>query len=163
VEYLPIDEDHPVSPRDPYALGKHVIEEIADGFGRRGAPGRIATLRFPGVRDDERLQDLAERDRSLEDLRERYEPGDNPGFSYVHVGDAASLAVDVLEADYGGHERFWAVAPDSTESVPTERLLEAFYPDTEVREPRSGTDGLFDVSKARELVGWEPEHSWRDL
>jgi hypothetical protein len=48
-------------------------------------------------------------------------------------------------------------------AVPTEQVIEEFYPDTEVREPLTGTDGLFDISKTREMVGWEPTHSWRDF
>jgi nucleoside-diphosphate-sugar epimerase len=165
IDYLPIDEAHRVSPRDPYGLGKYVVEVTADGFGRRpGPPARIATLRFSSAHDDEHLRRLADRDLTLADLRERYDPGDNPGFRYLHVRDAATLAVRAIEpgADYAGHETFWAVAPDSTVTVPTEELLAAFYPDTEVRKPLTGTDGLFDVSKARELTDWEPRHTWRD-
>lgn len=164
IDYLPIDEEHRVSPRDPYGIGKYVVEVTADGFGRRpGSPRRIATLRFSSAHDDAHLERLAERELALADLRERYDPGDNPGFRYLHVRDAATLAVATVEAEYTGHETFWAVAPDSTVDVPTEDLLETFYPETEVREPLTGTDGLFDVSKARELVGWEPSRSWREF
>jgi len=41
--------------------------------------------------------------------------------------------------------------------------IEAVYPDTEVREPLDGHDGLISIGKARDLLGWEPEHSWRDV
>jgi nucleoside-diphosphate-sugar epimerase len=164
IDYLPIDEAHRVSPRDPYGLAKYVAEVTADGFGRReGPPERLATLRIYAALDDEHLSNMADRDRTIEDLREEYEPGDNPEFAYLHVRDAATLAVRTIEADYAGHETFWAVAPDTSVDVPTEQLIEEFYPDTEVREPLTGTDGLFDVSKAREMVGWEPSHSWRDF
>lgn len=165
IDYLPLDEEHRVSPRDPYALGKHVTEELCDGFARKGGPPHtLATLRFPWVASDEQLRDrFADADRSLPALRERYDPDENPLFAYVHVRDAAELAVLTIEADYEGHERFCAVAPDSTADAPTEEVLETFYPDTEVRQPLTGTDGLFDVSKARDLVGWDPGRSWRDL
>lgn len=164
IDYLPIDEDHRVSPRDPYGLGKHVMEVTADGFGRRdGSPRTIASLRYSGACDDAYFRELAERDLTMADLEERYDPGDNPGFRYLHVRDAALLAVLAVEADYEGHETFWAVAPDSTVDVPTEDLVAAFYPETELRTPLSGTDGLFDVTKARDLLGWEPARSWRDL
>jgi len=79
------------------------------------------------------------------------------------VRDAATLSVRAIEADYTGHETFWAATPDSSVAVPTEQVIEEFYPDTEVREPLTGTDGLFDISKTREMVGWEPTHSWRDF
>lgn len=166
IEYLPIDEGHPVSPRDPYGLSKRVLEVTAEGVARREtSPERIATLRFSSAHTDEHLADMAADDRTIDDLREQYDPRDNPTFRYLHVRDAARLAVRAIEADaaYDGHETFWAVASDTRVDVPTEDILDAFYPDTEVRTPLSGSDGLFDVSKARDLVGWEPEHSWRDL
>ena len=165
IDYLPIDEEHRVSPRDPYALGKHVTETLCDGFARKeGAPRTLSTLRFPAVCTTDQLRRrYAEADRSLDALRERYDPNGNPGFAYVHVRDAAELAVLTVEADYEGHETFWTVAPDTTADAPTEELIETFYPEMEVRQPLSGTDGFFDISKARETVGWEPSRSWRDL
>jgi nucleoside-diphosphate-sugar epimerase len=166
IEYLPIDEEHAVSPRDPYGLAKRVLEVTAEGVARRDtSPDRIATLRISSAHTDEDLAEMAAKDPTLEDLREQYEPGDNPTFRYLHVRDAARLAVRAIEPDgeYDGHETVWAVASDTRVDVPTEDLLEAFYPDTEVRAPLSGSDGLFDVSKARDLVGWEPERSWRTL
>lgn len=164
IDYLPIDEGHSATPRDPYGLAKHLTEATADGFGRReGPPKRLASLRFFAALDDEQVANLADRDRTMENLREEYGPGDNPGFGYLHRRDAATLAVRTIEADYTGHETFWAAAADSSVDVPTEQLIQEFYPDTEVREPLTDTDGLFDISKAREMVGWEPSHSWRDV
>jgi len=39
------------------------------------------------------------------------------------MADAATIAVDAVEADYRGHEAFWAVAADTTTSVPTPELI----------------------------------------
>lgn len=47
VRYLPVDEDHPLTPRDPYALGKQTTEAIGDGFGRRPAGPTISSVRYP--------------------------------------------------------------------------------------------------------------------
>lgn len=163
VRYLPIDEEHPATPRDPYALGKRVIEVTADGFGRLDDPPRtISTLRFPGVRSDEEVAAMGDDDRSLDALEAEYDPEENPIFTYVHVADAASMARRAIEAEFDGHETFWAVAADTTAAAPTADLLETFYPDTEVRFDPSGHEGLISVDKARRLLDWEPEHTWRD-
>jgi len=55
------------------------------------------------------------------------------------------------------------MAPDTSVGVPTEIILDELYPETDVRKPLSGSDGLFDVSKERELVDWQSEHTWREL
>lgn len=165
VDYLPLDESHRLSPRDPYALGKHVMEVTADGFGRRAdGPRTIGSLRYPWVADEERLRAAyAERPRTLSALRERWSRGRNDLFTYLHVDDAAAVATDVIEADFEGHEVFWAVASDTTAAVPTPELVDEFYPDVERRRALSGHESLVSTEKAREMLGWEPAWSWRDV
>jgi nucleoside-diphosphate-sugar epimerase len=31
-----------------------------------------------------------------------------------------------------------------------------------LRKELRGHEGLFDLSKAKRLLGWQPRHSWRD-
>ncbi|MGH7768492.1 MAG: NAD-dependent epimerase/dehydratase family protein, partial [Candidatus Binatia bacterium] len=47
LDYLPVDEDHPRRPHDPYGLSKLVGEAMCDSFTRR-AEVQIASLRFSG-------------------------------------------------------------------------------------------------------------------
>lgn len=163
VTSLPVDETHPTRPRNPYELGKRAIEVTADGFGRRAEPpGTISTLRFPDVKADEQVRSMVEDDRSLSAFRERYDPEDDPLFGYLHVADAASIVRRAIEADFDGHETFWAAADDTTAAVPTASLIDTFYPDTEVETVPSDYGGLISIDKAREMLGWEPERSWRD-
>lgn len=83
-------------------------------------------------------------------------------FSSLHIDDAASIARLAAEAEFDGHEVFWAVAGDTSMSVESETLAAEFYPDAEVRSPLSGTETLISVEKARELLGWVPEWTWRE-
>jgi len=173
VAYLPMDETHSRTPRDPYALGKHVLEETADGFARLETPPRtISSLRFPWVLFDDELREmLLETDRSIEGIRN---PPDwlapaNPAlsrdvlFSYLHVEDAAEAARCAITADFEGHEPFWIVADDTTAEAPSEDIAEEFYPDAEYRREFDGTESLIDNSKAASLLDWTPERSWRNL
>jgi nucleoside-diphosphate-sugar epimerase len=165
VEYLPIDESHPRTPDDSYGIAKHAMEVTADGFGRRPDSNlTISTLRYPWVPDEEELiESFAEADRSMDAL-----PDDDPWsgrdvmFAYIHIDDAAAVARAAVEADYDGHESFWAVAADTTAAVPTADLVTEFFPDAEVRGDFDGYESLFDRSKAERLLGWTPERSWRD-
>jgi nucleoside-diphosphate-sugar epimerase len=160
VYYLPVDEEHPLTPRDPYALGKQAIEMQGDGFARRpDGPETIASLRFPGVHSPESVRSMAEGDRSSYD---RDSVARDDLFTYCHLADAARAARLAVEADYAGHEVFWVVADETKLSAPTPAVAADCYPDAEVREDLAADDGLVTVEKARELLGWDPEHSWRD-
>lgn len=165
VRYLPVDEDHPATPDDAYGIAKHAMEGTADGFGRRpDSDLTIASVRFPWVATGAELRErFAERDRSLAGLDGV--PSDSVRdvfFSYLHVADAASLARAAIEADHDGHEVFWAVAADTSSEVPTKELINEYYPDVETRMDFEGHESLVDTSKVENLLGWSPEHSWRD-
>ena len=165
IAYLPLDEEHPATPSEAYGLGKRVIEVTADGVGRLpGTPKTISTMRFAGVHGDDRLRSsFLEADRSIETLRETRDPADKPLFAYVHVEDAASAMCHAIQADFEGHETFWTAAADIGAQATTPEIVEAFYPETEIRGSVSGHDSLISTEKARRLLGWEPTRSFRDL
>ena len=50
--YVPIDETHPLLPQDAYALSKHVGEELAAGFARRGRLS-VVSLRLAWIHTPE--------------------------------------------------------------------------------------------------------------
>jgi nucleoside-diphosphate-sugar epimerase len=164
VRYLPVDEEHPLTPRDPYALGKQTVELQADGFARRvGPPHSIVSVRFPWVGDLDGLREkFVEPDRTLEGLSPGSWATRNDLFAYVARPDAVRLLVSAVETEVGGHETVFASAPDTSMATPSERLARECYPDADVGE-LSGTEALIDCSKARELLGWEAEISWRDV
>ncbi|WP_136602868.1 NAD-dependent epimerase/dehydratase family protein [Salinigranum halophilum] len=166
VRYVPLDESHPRTPGDPYGIAKHAMEVTADGFGRRPATDlTISSLRYPWVTNDEEMHEyFVEPDRSLDALHDVHPAtGREVLFSYLTIADAASIARKAVEADYDGHEVFWAVAGDTTADATTAEVVETFYPEADVRDPLAGHEAIVDLSKAKELLGWEPKHSWRDL
>jgi nucleoside-diphosphate-sugar epimerase len=165
IEYLPVDEAHPRTPDDVYGIAKHAMEVTADGFGRRpGSNLTISTLRYPWVPNEEEVVEyFAEADRSMAVLEDD-DPwsGRDVLFSYLHIDDATAIARKAVEADYDGHESFWAVASDTTADVPTTDLVSAFFPDVERRVAFQGHETLFNISKAERLLDWTPDRSWRD-
>jgi len=170
VDYLPLDEDHRLTPSNPYGMGKQALEIAADGFARRpdDSPQTITSLRFPWVVDDDLAREtFVEADRSLDGLRDspHFHTQRNTLFSYVHADDAASLVRRAVEASFDGHERVWVSAPDTSAETPSADLAAELFPDAERRE--SLTDGdpcaaLVDTSKAERLFDWEPTWRWRD-
>jgi nucleoside-diphosphate-sugar epimerase len=165
LSYLPVDEAHPLTPRDPYGLAKQVMEVTAEGVGRRADAPTTTSLRVPWMPRPEEIQrQFVERDRSLSALRqhESYHAIRNSLFSYLHVEDAADLVASAVEADHAGHEAVWATAADTTVDCSTEDLVAAEYPDVESTTEFEGYESLVSTEKARDLLGWEPRRSWRE-
>ncbi len=54
----------------------------------------------------------------------------------------------------------------NTDSVMTHRtsadLMAEFFPDAEFHSPVEGTQSLISTDKAQRVLGWMPEHSWRN-
>lgn len=166
IDYLPVDEAHPRTPRDPYAMGKHALEITADGFGRKpDGPLSIASLRYPWVAGKEQLRErFVEQPRTLGAENVERPPGHRDElFSYIHIDDAVTVARRAVETELDGHEIFWTVAGDTTMATPTVDVLDDGFPDAEVRAEFEGCESLVDISKARRLLDWEPDYSWRDL
>jgi nucleoside-diphosphate-sugar epimerase len=153
-DYAPVDERH-VRPETSYALSKVTGEEVARTFSRwSGIP--IIGLRFSNIM-----------------VRSDYErfPGfwDDPHlrkwnlWGYVdesHVTQSVRLA---LEADITGAENFIIAAGDTVMKTPSRDLMAEVYPGVPVADSVKGTDTLLDVAKARSMLGYSPEFSWREL
>lgn len=165
LSYLPVDEEHPLTPRDPYGLAKQVVEVTADGVGRRADAPTVTSLRVPWMpREGEVQADFVESDRSLDAVREHdsYHAIRNTLFAYLHVADAADLFASAVGATHDGHEVVWGAAADTTVDLPSTELVETVFPEVGVREELDGYESLVDTTKATQLLGWAPTRSWRD-
>jgi nucleoside-diphosphate-sugar epimerase len=154
--YVPFDEDHPVLPQDPYALSKHVGEQLCDAAVRR-SDLRCISLRPSWVQHEgnyERNLGPLVRDPSL--------PSAN-FYSYIDVHDLADAIRLAVECNVDGHEVMCIASPDNATGRPLAELVRAAHGDTiEIRAlPREDASGT-STSKARRVLGWEPTRSWRD-
>lgn len=161
VLYVPVDEDHPLLNADPYGLSKEVCERIAEMFCRRDQMS-IAALRFHWIVSREtQLNRISERRRSPDWVDEARNL-----WGYVDLRDAARacrLAIEVAATRPYGFAAMNIVAADNLAEEPIEELLAAHVPGVEVRGSVTGTAGAFSIERAREVLGWEPEFSWRRL
>ncbi|MFC7141182.1 NAD-dependent epimerase/dehydratase family protein [Halosimplex aquaticum] len=151
-DYLPVDEDHPLRPEDPYGVSKEAGEALARTTARRhGVPVvsiRPSWIQYPGE------YVCLDNDPPAE--------GVGNFWSYVDVRDIASIAAAALSADVDGHEAVFAVADENYADRPTAELFEERF--GEVPEPcdLSGDDAAISNAKAADLLDWEPVHSWRE-
>ena len=152
--YAPIDEEHPAYPESSYAVAKLLSEELARQLNRWSGTPFVALRysnimepedyeRFPSFWDDARL-----RKWNL--------------WGYVDVRDVAQSCVRALEADLRGAEHFIVAAADTVMNRPSRELMAEVFPSVPYRPTPGVHDSLLSSAKARRLLGYEPEHTWRD-
>jgi nucleoside-diphosphate-sugar epimerase len=164
--FAPLDESHPFLVADPYGLAKETDERTAEMFYRR-CDMQVLALRFHWVANEEELRGVAAQGGVApvgDAAEDKVAAGGlaNNLWGYVEGRDAAAACRLGLEADGLGFEAFNIVAADTLCAAPTMELLAEYLPETEIRKEIPGTGGGFDIGKAEQLLGWVPQHSWRD-
>jgi nucleoside-diphosphate-sugar epimerase len=83
-------------------------------------------------------------------------------WSYIDARDGAHGVVRALGYDQPGFDHFVIANADTVMSRPSKELMAEFFPGTEFRTQVEGTQSLCSIDKARRLLGWEFQRSWRD-
>ena len=68
-----------------------------------------------------------------------------------------------LEADIQGADSFIIAAADTVMRRPSRALMAEIFPDVPVADGVSGFDTLLSIDRARRVLGYAPEFSWREL
>ncbi|GEP48170.1 UDP-glucose 4-epimerase [Microbacterium saccharophilum] len=153
--YVPVDEDYPARPESVYSLVKHLEEQLAIELVRWHPQASITALRFSNVMVPE---DYAEFPAFDADPRLRKWNL----WSYIDARDGAQAILRALEVAPAGFDRFLIAAADTVMTRPNAELIAEVFPGVEVRGDVGVNDSLFSTAKARRLLGYEPQHSWRD-
>lgn len=159
--YLPIDEYLPLQVEDPYALSKQVDELTAAMMWWRHKLSVVA-VRFPF---------LGEADDRLPKRAAQFTADPAAGaaelWGYLDYRDAAQVCIAALTPARPGCHVVTVAAPTTIVPYPTEQLLDTFMPQVPRRTRFEGRAAPFDVTRARELFGFEARHIWeidaRDL
>jgi nucleoside-diphosphate-sugar epimerase len=152
--YAPIDEAHFPFPTTTYALSKVVGETLAEQIsGWSGIP--FAGLRLSNVHNPDEYArfpgywaDPHARKWNL--------------WGYVDVRDAAAAFRLALEAPLQGASSFIIAAADTVMDRPSADLLAEVYPTVRLTREVAGNETLLAIDRAREVLGYQPQHSWRD-
>ncbi|HEX4203903.1 MAG TPA: NAD(P)-dependent oxidoreductase [Ktedonobacteraceae bacterium] len=153
--YAPIDEEHPLYPESSYALGKVISEEMARQFNRRSSIPFVG-LRFSNIMEPP--HDYARFPTFSKDARLRKWNL----WGYVDARDVAQSCRLGLEANIQGAEAFIIAAADTVMSRPNRELMAEVFPGVPLRKGIGDNATLLSIDKARKLLGYEPEYSWRD-
>ncbi len=153
-KYFPVDEEHPCDPVDSYGLSKLVGEKIADSFAHRSNMS-IISLRIPQVIVD--YGDFEHRSKNPSSGKDRI-------WLYIDIRDVAKAFLNALESAVLGHEIMNISAADSDQLKPSAELIKEYFPNSEMhKEMLTGNESLLNIQKARNLIGFVPEFSWRRI
>jgi nucleoside-diphosphate-sugar epimerase len=152
--YAPIDEQHPPYPESSYAVSKLLSEELARQLNRwTGRP--YVALRFSNIMEPAEYERFPS---FWEDARLRRWNL----WGYVDARDVAASCVLALERDVNGAEHFIIAAADTVMNRPSRELMAEVYPSVAYRPTAGEFDSLLSSGKAQTMLGYTPQHSWRD-
>ena len=153
--YLPLDEEHPMMPFEPYGLTKQVGEDIGRMIARNSAT-TVVSLRFTNV--------------ALPEVQEEFPwPAPTPEnpltlvmWAYADARDVAEAHVLALDAGIDEYEAFMLAQPSSRFTEPTIDVVRNNFSDrVEIREGLDGTASVISTDKAQRMLGWRPRRDWR--
>ena len=154
--YVPVDEEHPTVPEDSYAMSKVAGEVTARAFhARTGAD--IYGLRINNVIEPHEYAELFPDFLADPSLRRRNV------FAYIDVRDLGQMVERCLRTDGLGYEVFNVANADMSVAATTDEVRERFYDGVELRRQMGRDETFYSIDKARRLLGFEPQHSWRDV
>jgi nucleoside-diphosphate-sugar epimerase len=152
--YLPLDEEHPMMPFEPYGLSKQVGEDIGKMIARNSTTS-VVSLRFTNVVPPEGQQEFPWPAPTPEN------PLTLVMWAYADPRDVAEAHLLAIEADIEGHEAFMIAQPSSRFQEPTLDLIKDNFGDrVEIRGPLQGIASVISTEKAQRMLGWKPQHDW---
>lgn len=151
------DEESPV-PTSSYGISKAVTEDLARHMHRRYG------VDFVGLRFSNIFYDTPGHVTGYDKVPSFW---DDPLsrrsnlWAYVDSRDVAQACLRALEADVSGAEVMTIAAPDTIMRQTNEELVAAAFPGCTLRPGTGPHDTLISIDRARRLIGYAPEWTWR--
>ncbi|MDJ0350090.1 NAD(P)-dependent oxidoreductase [Cryobacterium sp. PH29-G1] len=153
--YIPVDEEYPARPESTYSLVKHLEEQMAIQLVRWDPLLSITALRFSNVMDPDDYAAFPDYDADAT-LRKWNLWG------YIDGRDGAQAVLRALEKAQPGFEAFIIAAADTVMTRSSATLAAEVFPNVSVTKHVGQHETLLSIDKAKRMLGFAPEHSWRD-
>jgi nucleoside-diphosphate-sugar epimerase len=154
--YVPIDEEHPTVPQDSYAMSKVVNEATARSFQARSGAD-IYGLRINNVVEPHEYAENFPEFLAHPEKRRRNI------FAYIDARDLAQMVERCLATDGLGYEVFNVSNDDMSVNLTSNQVIERFYQGVPKAREMDENETFYDNSKAKRMVGFAPQYSWRDV
>ncbi len=152
--YVPVDEEYFPRPESAYSLGKLLDETMAAQYCRWDPALKMAGLRFSNVMDPEDYAAFPDFDKDAHLRKWNL-------WAYIDARDGAQCIRRALETDFTGFEAFIVANADGVMTRPNAELMAEVFPDVPAKRPLDPHETLLSIDKARRMLGYQPEHSWR--
>ncbi len=158
-DYVPVDEEHPPRPQDPYGMSKVLSEEMCKSYTLRYGMQTIC-LRMPWIWVPE-----PEEQEFYRELIDEYPKWYKNLWAYVHGLDAADAFALALDREYREEHRAWFITADENwTGIESLKLVREFFPDTVIYNNRlPGAASLIANNKAKTELGFRPKHTVDDV
>jgi len=153
--YIPVDEEYPARPESTYSLVKHLEEQMAMQLTRWDPELSITALRFSNVMDPEDYALFPSFDADA--MLRKWNL-----WGYIDGRDGAQAVLRALENGKPGFETFIIAAADTVMSRSSADLAAEVFPGVELVKEVGERETLLSIDKAKRMLGYAPEHSWRD-
>lgn len=153
--YAPVDEAYHPRPNSSYSLSKTLGEEMAVQFCRWDPATKIIGLRFSNVMDTDEYQRFPAFDADPQARKWNL-------WGYIDARDGAQAVRRALELDATGADVFIIANADTVMQRSSASLMAEVFPDVPVKGELGEHETLLSIEKARRVLGYEPQHSWRD-
>jgi UDP-glucose 4-epimerase len=166
-QYFPIDEDHPCWPHESYSLSKYFCEIMCREYSRayrlESVTLRPACVWLDVIEDD--IQESIHGDVGKTNPKNWF-----GGYIYPEdVAQAIELALSYELPDAAvPFDNFYITAEDSSARQDSVPYVAKLFPEATppIRDPeyyeKNPQASLFDITKAREKLGFRPAYTWRD-
>jgi UDP-glucose 4-epimerase len=163
---FPVDERTTPRPWNAYALSKLIAEQTVQMFAAaQGGRIRYAAFRPCYVISPEEWEGAPTQQGHTVAERLADPALSAPAlFNYVDARDVADFLDVLLQKmdSIPNGETFFVGAADALATAPLAELLPRFLPGSEtLAAGLTGTSPAFSITKARNLLGWQPTRSWR--
>ncbi len=152
--YIPVDEEYPARPESTYSLVKHLEEQMARQFCRWDPDLKMIGLRFSNVMDPADYAAFPGYDADPSSRKWNL-------WGYIDARDGAQAVRKALAYEPKGCDVFIIAAADTVMSRSNAELTAEIYPDVELRGDIGEHTTLLSIEKARRVLGFEPQFSWR--
>lgn len=158
LSYLPVDEEHPTIVKSSYAMAKRLTEILSAMF-HELANTDIVALRFANIYEPDEYHKIPKMhwNNQQKDIQKKN------AWAYCDVRDAARACRLALEKKKLGNQIFHITAPDTIMPDLSQDLVKKYFPNVYLKKELKGHETLMSIDKAKEILGYEPCYTWRNI